>query len=106
MKRIILPGLAAGLFLCLVMAVLLTYLRDGPFRPPDDVSSQSTFLGEYVVTLWEGKVAIRQTGDTVPTRVYDLPVSMLSEYDRNILSKGVACDSLEEAQRLAEDYAG
>lgn len=107
MRRSILAAAVLGsLFVCSVLAALLVYFQRVHPSLPGDPSSVSSYAGGYVVTLWEGKVAIRQTGVDTPCRVYDLPATMLSDYDREALLRGVACETLEAAERLAGDYVG
>lgn len=107
MKRSVIPAALIGsLFICVILAMLLLYLREAPYAGTPSSMIESRFVGGYVLTLWEGKIAIRQTGDEFPCRVYDLPATMLSVYDRATLERGVACETLAAAERLAEDYIG
>lgn len=92
-------------FICAVTALFLISIKDKlNYTPP--VSSREAVEEGYILTLCEGYVAVKRIGENTPCRVFDLPENMLSEYDRRLLKDGIFCDSLEEAERKAEDFIG
>ena len=73
--------------------------------PPVSVSREEVDCG-YLLTLEEGFVAVKQIGVKTPCRVFDLPGTMLSDFDRALLESGILCSSVEEAERIAADFVG
>lgn len=66
--------------------------------------SESTVSGEYILTEYDGRVAVMLDGALyIRTEV---PVSVLPKADRERLKEGVAFRSLEEMKRALEDYCG
>lgn len=92
-------------FICAVTAVFLTSIKDKLNYSPPVNSIESVETG-YLLTLSEGYVALKKIGEEAPCKVFDLPENMLSEYDRELLKNGIFCDSLEDAERTAEDFIG
>ena len=73
--------------------------------PPVSVSREEVDCG-YLLTLENGFVAVKQIGVKTPCRVFDLPGTMLSDFDRAMLERGILCASVEEAERVAADFVG
>lgn len=62
------------------------------------VSSEGYILGEY-----EGKLALYRTGNDTPYKKLNFMVSMLTEYDRENVMKGIYAETEAELNALIED---
>lgn len=58
----------------------------------------------YLVTVYEGKIAVFKNDETKPMQTLDLPLSMLPEEDRRILEAGIHADGIGALKRILEDY--
>lgn len=59
---------------------------------------------EYVIGVYQEKIAVFAQGDKIPIEVYDVYVSTLPEKDRQDLYKGVKVLSKAELKLKIEDY--
>ncbi|MBQ7581110.1 MAG: hypothetical protein IJU39_07385 [Clostridia bacterium] len=61
---------------------------------------------QYVYTLREynGNLAIFSSDNKVPITVFDTPVTMLPECDREKMVEGITAQSESQLQQLIEDY--
>lgn len=58
----------------------------------------------YLVTVYEGKIAVFKENETKPMQILDIPLSMLPEEDISILKKGIRAENIGELKRILEDY--
>ena len=59
---------------------------------------------EYILAEYEGKLAVFGCNELVPKKVFDIYVSTLPAYDRELLSQGIGVTDYEELVVLLEDY--
>lgn len=67
--------------------------------PAAETSNETT----YILREYEGKLAMFRDYSDMPGRVYDFDVSLLTDYDRELLKQGIALPSERELERLLED---
>lgn len=68
------------------------------------VTSTSVTTGiKYVLRIWEGKLGMFRGDSEVPYHELDMPLTLLSDYDRELLSQGIITNTEEEMRRLVED---
>lgn len=60
----------------------------------------------YIVREYNGRIGVFLDGTDVPVRVADTDVKLLPAADRESLKLGKKVRTLEEAERLLEDYDG
>ena len=58
----------------------------------------------YTIKEYDGKIAVFKNTEDTPITVYEAYISLLPEYDRNLLKKGIKAKSTEELQKIIEDY--
>ncbi len=110
MKKFMIIIPAAMLTLTLVLSFTLSRDFSSESKenlPPTQVAAvQSESVKKtvgYVLGMHDGKIAVFSS-DGVLTRVYDVRVSTLPEYDREQLSAGIHAESLDDLRALIEDY--
>ena len=59
---------------------------------------------EYVLKDYNGHIAVFHSNETTPYKEFDIPTDTFSEYDKNMLKKGIKADSEEQIRQLIEDY--
>ncbi len=59
---------------------------------------------EYVIGVYQEKIAVFAQGDRIPIEVYDVYVSTLPEKDRQDLYKGVKVRGKAQLKLKIEDY--
>ncbi len=62
-------------------------------------------LPDRIVKEYNGRIGVFARGSTVPYRVIDYDISLLSDFDRIQLSEGIEMNSDYELQRFIEDIA-
>lgn len=60
--------------------------------------------GAYLLTEYEGKLAVMRPGAEEPERVYDVYIRTLPEYDRRRLEEGIWAADEAALQSLLQDY--
>lgn len=60
---------------------------------------------ECVVREYNGRIGIFRGGSETPARIIDYDVSLLSEFDRAELRKGLVIETEAELRQLIEDLA-
>jgi hypothetical protein len=58
-----------------------------------------------IVREYDGRVCVFIGDSTAPYRTLDIDVSLLSDYDRQMLRRGVVMESDEELARFIEDFS-
>ncbi len=102
---LIVLALISCAFVCVLAASLMTSIKE--YIAPSAVTSQTeSYSAGFLLTVYDGFIAIKRIGEPEPYKVFDIPASVLSEYDRDLLSRGIYCSSLEEAMSKAEDFIG
>lgn len=60
----------------------------------------------YVLSEYQGKIAVFKNNDNIPINVFDTYISTLPLHDRTLIKEGIQVKTKEELQRLIEDYTG
>ncbi|HBB71611.1 MAG TPA: hypothetical protein DCZ71_03280 [Ruminococcus sp.] len=60
---------------------------------------------ECVVREYCGRIGVFRGGSEKPSRIIDYDVSLLSEFDREQISKGIVIETESELRQLIEDLA-
>lgn len=71
-----------------------------------DLSDSQVSITEspvFILREYEEKLALFRDSSASPAKIYDFDVTMLTEYDRNILREGITLYSQSEVDRLIED---
>ena len=58
----------------------------------------------YRVAVWQGRVAVFEGEESLPSTVLETPVASLPPADQQALERGIPVDSREELACLLEDY--
>ncbi len=58
----------------------------------------------YLVSEYEGKIAVFKNDSTIPFEIYDTYISSLPRHDRLLLEKGIHASTKQELQDIIEDY--
>lgn len=92
------------LMIAIPLAVLTAAVAAGVMlnRPTD--ATADVPQPKYILSGYEGMVAVFLPGSEQPSYVTDAPVSCLPAADRKILTEGLPVFSEEELTRLLEDY--
>lgn len=60
----------------------------------------------YLVKEYKGHIGVYHNGEKTPFREYPTDVAVLPQSDQNALKQGKALHSMEEVEKLVEDYDG
>lgn len=66
--------------------------------------TQAEQTDNYVIGVYDEKIAVFAQGDAVPIETYDVYVTTLPESDQKSLRKGIEVKGKTELRRLIEDY--
>lgn len=58
----------------------------------------------YVLSEYQGKIAVFKNGENIPINVFDTYISALPQHDRKLIENGIQVQTKEELQSLIEDY--
>ena len=64
----------------------------------------SLLLFGFLIGVHEGRIALWKDGSPEPWRVFPYPVCVLPGKDRIALKNGIRVDSMEDLNRLLENY--
>lgn len=79
------------------------YINAQYISPAEAEKSDKTAY-EYVLSEYNGKLAVFSYGGSLPIEVFDTSVSDLPENDRLQLEKGITVSDKTSLQKLVEDY--
>lgn len=68
-----------------------------------EVTTTVTTNVNYVLRIWNGHLGMFRGDSEVPYRELDMPLSLLSDYDRELLEQGIITETEEEMRALVED---
>ncbi len=71
---------------------------------PTEEAVETTTETGYILKIAEGQIALFRAGSTTPYERLDMPLNLLSAYDLAQLEEGIEVQTLQEAQRLIEDF--
>lgn len=94
-----------------VVTVLLLAILAGIwiFDRPASVAAEEVPLavsGERMLGVWEERLALFETGNPLPTQVYEVWIATLPETEQQRLLAGIAVTDESMLQSLLEDYTG
>lgn len=58
----------------------------------------------FLIGIHDGRIALWKDDSPEPWRIFPYPVSVLPEEDRNALKNGIRVDSMEDLNRLLENF--
>lgn len=67
-------------------------------------STQEAAQAPYTLGVYQGKIASFHTGSDEPMEVFEVYLDSLPAVNRQELLRGIPAQSLQELQRLIEDY--
>lgn len=85
------------------VTILLSFYFNRDSRQVD-VPTQSSAKIEYMLKDYNGHLAVFYANSDTPIEEFDVLTSSFSEYDKNMLMKGIYAYNEEDIQRLIEDY--
>lgn len=90
-------------FLIAMLSVLFSAVASAkePSAPP--YSSQNVSSG-YILTEFNGKLSVFESGQNTPITILDVVVETLPERDIESIKKGINCKTFAEAMQRAEDF--
>lgn len=68
-------------------------------------AAQETTQSQRTVKEFNGRIGVFMKGCKSPYRIIDYDISLLSDYDREMLKTGITIDSDYELQKFIEDIA-
>lgn len=95
------------LFLSVSALIILLSGLFAFFKQYDNVSNKiaQTYQNDnYVLGVYQEKIAVFTQGDSVPIEIFDVYVSTLPKADQKTLRKGIAVKGKSELKRIVEDY--
>ena len=66
--------------------------------------NDNTVKTEYILSVYDGRIAVFEVPDTKPVEFFDVYVSSLPYSEQTALENGIKAESRAELQRLIEDY--
>ncbi len=89
--------------ICLCVGVVLFFnlSNDIEVEAPQQTPKSNTY---YLVSDYEGKIAVFKNDSTIPMEIYDTYIHSLPKHDRLLLEKGIHADTRQELQDIIEDY--
>lgn len=105
-KRRILWTLVTAFAISLVIiagSLTLSAQRETGHAQEAPVQTEATDPG-YLMRIDGDTIALFRTGSETPYRRLDMPLSLLSEYDRELLTRGIEVRTQKELDQLVEDF--
>jgi hypothetical protein len=98
--------LVAGVLMAAVI-VLCALAQNTQNRQATSKQEESVTLPQvdYVLGEYEGYLALFRGEQTVPYQILDMPVQLLSAYDRDAIAAGIHVQTEAELRQLVEDFA-
>ena len=60
----------------------------------------------YIVKEYNGKIAVFEKGNDTPFKTTEMQISLLPDYDKQMLQAGIEVNGQGELNTLLEDYLG
>ena len=97
---------ALGISLVIIAGSLTASARRTPDRPAVEhpATSAVTTAPGYVLRIDGDALCLYRSGCDTPYQRLDMPLSLLSDYDRQQLTQGITVQTQAEARQLVEDY--
>ena len=101
-KKISIIMLSTAVALSCVTIVLSIYFNRSSQKV--NIAAQTSTKIEYILKDYNGHLAVFYAGKTTPYEEFDILTNSFSDYDKNLLQKGIYAYSQSDIQRLIEDY--
>lgn len=88
----------------LSLSVMVWSIISNGSSKQQQVDATSPEIVRYVLKSSEGYLAVYKNDDETPIEQFDVPVSTFTEYDRELLKYGIEVYSIDELNKLIEDY--
>lgn len=72
--------------------------------PSQEKQVQAYEVEQYIVSVYEEKIAVFTQGDSLPIEIYDVYIGTLPEKDQKSLRKGIAVQGKARLRQMIEDY--
>ena len=108
-KKIAYMYITASLISIIIFILSLgTSFRTKPVQlnssPSAETSAASEIQNGYILGEYEGCLALYRSGSSTPYCKLDYSTSMLTDFDKELVSKGIYADTREEINKLIEDF--
>ena len=110
LKKMVVAAALSAVFSGLISGVIVPSVK-GAAQPLTDEtgsvaeSSEPETVPLYVVSEYDGKVAVFRPGNLVPEQLLETPVAALPESDRTLLRIGIRIWDEATLQTVLEDYS-
>ncbi len=90
-------------FLTAFLVVALLFSKKQMGKKPSKEET-TTNISYYIVSEYNGQIAVFINDDKTPVKIYDSYVSTLPQKDQVTLKEGIKVETQEELQLIIEDY--
>lgn len=89
-----------------VIAILITLscFASTLAEPVEQGGNDSSAPGGYILSAYDGRIAVFEDRSSKPIEVFDVYISSLPYSEQNELINGIRASDKSELQRLIEDY--
>lgn len=101
MAWMILTALAVSLVI--VAGSMTMTLREEKGTAQEMTTEEPTTECGYFLKISDGQIGLFRTGSSVPYQRLDMPLNLLSDYDREQLEAGIPAATETELRQLVED---
>ena len=91
----------AVLLAFIVVGFLFSKLQKGNIPQKEETT---TIIEYYIVSEYNGQIAVFIPNNKTPVKVYDAYISTLPQKDQELLKEGVRAENVNELQLIIEDY--
>ena len=95
---------ALTISLVIVGGSLSLSLRQEKSAAQGTTYSEAATEAGYTMRITDGQVGLFREGSSVPYQKLQVPLNLLSDYDRHALEQGITVSDEAALQRLIEDY--
>lgn len=85
----------------LVIALLFSKKHFGNKPQKEETTTKISY---YIVSEYNGQIAVFVNDDKTPVKIYDSYISTLPQKDQETLKEGIKVETQEELQLIIEDY--
>ena len=88
--------------LCIIVVTAIFLYK--PLSAKSKPTVQTDVTGEYIIGVYQEKIAVFTQGDRLPIEIFDVYVSTLPALDQKELLKGIKVTGRIELKQRIEDY--
>lgn len=102
MQRILIKCVlfSAALLIAIVLIAVISVNTGNKDVPEIDTTAVPT----YVLSEYDGRIALYKNGYSMPVEIYDVYIDSLPESERLAVETGICADTDEQAQKIIEAY--